>query len=564
MGLTSSLFTALSGLNVNQLKLDVTGNNIANVNTTAFKSSTVSFQSQFSQTFSFGAPPSGTTGGANPTQIGLGAVAGAIQRNMEPGSFESTGKGTDLAIEGKGWFIVEKGDGSQAYTRDGAFVLNGQNYLVSGDGYFLEGFGVDSNFNVVTGTLTRLQVPIGQLSVAGATSNADYAGNLNSSGVVATTAAVLASQALTDAGNGGAAAVESTDLTDVRSGTDAIFAVGDELTLNTEKGGRDLPSSTFTVTSSSTSAINSGSTVGEFMEWLQDVLGINTDTSTSAGVTIDSTGHISVVGNIGTVNDLDIQVGDLLSTNSSFNEPLTFTKSASADGESVYTSMTFYDSLGTEITAGISMVLESRSGLGTTWRWFAESPDDTDIDLAVGTGQLTFGNQGQLLTVSGNSITINRDSTGAETPLNISADFSTMTALAADDSSIVMSTQDGFPVGTLSDFAFGPDGSVVGTFTNGLTKTLGQLALATFANDSGLVAESDNLFSSGPNSGVPVVRAPLTGGVGKIASGALELSNVDLSREFINLIVASTGFSAASRVINSSNQLLTELLQTVR
>ena len=77
MGLTSSLFTALSGLNVNQLKLDVTGNNIANVNTTAFKSSSVSFQSQFSQTFSFGSPPSAASGGSNPTQIGLGAVPGA-------------------------------------------------------------------------------------------------------------------------------------------------------------------------------------------------------------------------------------------------------------------------------------------------------------------------------------------------------------------------------------------------------------------------------------------------------------------------------------------------------
>ena len=88
--------------------------------------------------------------------------------------------------------------------------------------------------------------------------------------------------------------------------------------------------------------------------------------------------------------------------------------------------------------------------------------------------------------------------------------------------------------------------------------------MGTFANDSGLVAEGDNLFTSGPNSGNAVIRQPLAGGAGKIASGALELSNVDLSREFINLIVASTGFSAASRVINSSNQLLNDLLQTVR
>jgi flagellar hook protein FlgE len=557
MGLTSSLYTALSGLNVNQLKLDVTGNNIANVNTTAFKSSTVSFQSQFSQTFSFGSRPTDTTGGSNPTQIGLGAVAGPIQRNMEPGMFETTGRTTDLAIEGNGWFIVERSDGSQAYTRDGAFMLNGENYLISGDGNYLLGFQVDSEFSVIPGSLGRLSVPLSQMRVAGATTEATFTGNLNSDGDVATTGSVLTSQALTDNGTG-AAITGATLLTNARSGGSAIFFAGDTLTLNTNKGGRALPTTTFEITAAST--------VAQLMSWFKDSLGIDTSAGLlpPPGVTVNAAGQIVVTGNIGTASDLNILAGDLRSSHAGLAEPLAFTQTTPANGESIYCTAAFYDSLGSRVDVNVTMTLESRSGDGKTWRWFAESPDDTDGNLSIGTGTLTFGNGGRLVSSTGGQIAVDRESTGAQTPLVVTMNFNALTSLAADSSSLVLATQNGFPVGTLTNYAIGLDGSVVGTFSNGLSKTLGQVALATFANDSGLVAESDNLFTEGPNSGVAFIRAPTSSGAGKIASGALELSNVDLSREFINLIVASTGFSAASRVINSSNQLLNELLQTVR
>lgn len=557
MGLTSALFTALSGLNVNQLKLDITGNNIANVNTTAFKASTISFQSQFSQTFSFGSRPTDTTGGSNPTQIGLGAVAGPIQRNMSAGMFETTGRSTDLAIEGPGWFIVERNDSSRAYTRDGAFVLNGDNYLTSGDGNFLLGFQVDNSFNIIPGSLGRLNVALGQMSVAGASTQAVYTGNLNSDGAVATTGSVLRTPPLTDASTS-AAITSASLLSDVRDAGVSIFAVGDMLTLSPDKGGRTLPTSVLT--------IEATTTMGELTQWLTQGLAINTSTGMAydAGVTIDASGRLVVTGNVGTMNDIDILPGDLHSTNALRSQPLTFSKLASADGESAFTSAVFYDSLGSRVTAGVTLVLEEHGTMGKTWRWFAESFDDTSGNPVVGTGTLTFGNGGRLVASTGGQIVVNREDTGAQTPLTIGFNFNAMTSLAADTSTLVLATQDGFPVGTLADFAIGLDGSIVGTFSNGLTKTLGQIALATFANDSGLVAESGNMFTAGPNSGVALVRAPTSSGAGKIASGALELSNVDLSREFINLIIASTGFSAASRVINSSNQLLNELLQTVR
>jgi flagellar hook protein FlgE len=110
----------------------------------------------------------------------------------------------------------------------------------------------------------------------------------------------------------------------------------------------------------------------------------------------------------------------------------------------------------------------------------------------------------------------------------------------------------------------GDDGTITGSFSNGLTRTLGRVAMATFSNPAGLVDKGGNQFVAGSNSGVPVIASPLTLGAGSIRSGALELSNVDLSEEFINLIISSTGFSAASRVISTSDQLLTELLNSSR
>ena len=127
-----------------------------------------------------------------------------------------------------------------------------------------------------------------------------------------------------------------------------------------------------------------------------------------------------------------------------------------------------------------------------------------------------------------------------------------------------MSFQDGFPTGTLIEFNVGDDGLITGTFSNGGLQTIGQMAMATFANPPGLIARANSIFFIGPNSGEARITAPLTLGAGRIKAGALELSNVDLSREFIGLINASTAFSAASRVITTSNDLLQQLLLIAR
>lgn len=179
MGLTTATYTGLSGLNVNQTRIETIGHNIANVNTHAFKGSRTLFQTQFAQTLSMGTPPSDTSGGTNPMQIGLGALVGATQRMSTPGSLETTGIPSDLAVDGAGYFIVRDAAGRQYYTRDGAFSLNAENQLVNASGHLVQGFGADENFTIVPGTLQDLRIPLGNVSIARATESVSVDGDLS-------------------------------------------------------------------------------------------------------------------------------------------------------------------------------------------------------------------------------------------------------------------------------------------------------------------------------------------------------------------------------------------------
>jgi len=579
MALTSTLFTGLSGLDTNQSRLNVVGNNIANVNTVAFKSSRALFKPQFYVTENGGTPPSGDFGGANPSQRGLGAVVASIEKDFSPGSIEPTGKVTDLAIDGEGFFIVESSS-TQKFTRDGSFTLNSSNQLVTTAGDFVQGFGVDENNNIIPGALENLVVPIGTSTSAQATQNVTLEGNLNADGTVASGASIFTTQDLTRVSNG-AAPVAGTLLTDLASASDPgtpLIVVGEVYTLSGQKGGRDLADATFTVTA--------GSTVQDLMDFYDQGLGIftqgaGTDQVPDDGnaatpvpgasvVAIDAnTSRIAIAGNLGVENALTLASASFKT--STGTAPFDFVEGTDGNGiennpvgESVNTSFVVYDSLGTPLTVSLTAVLESKADTGNTWRIFATSADDTDTQLALGTGTVVFDNDGKLLSSTGTTINIDRLNTGAETPLAIGLDFSSMTSLTSSDSELVMTEQDGSAIGSLNAFSIGANGIITGSFSNGLTRTLGQVALATFNNTQGLVDMGGNMYVSGPNSGVPVIASPLTLGSGSIRSGALELSNVDLSEEFINLIISSTGFTAASRVISTSDQLLTELLNASR
>ncbi len=572
MALTSALFTGLSGLDVNQTRLNVIGNNIANVNTTAFKSSRVLFTPQFYVTDSGGAPPTSDFGGTNPTQRGLGATVGSIEKDMTGGSIEPTGKLTDLAIEGAGFFIAKSAAGTK-FTRDGSFTLNSSNQLVTAAGSFVQGNGVDKNFNLVPGQLQNLTIPVGTAISAEASQNVTFQGNLDANGTLAAGASVLNTQPLTAVGGG--AAAQTTDLLTNVAATaapaTALFSVGQTFTLQGKVGTRDSAAANFTVTATST--------VQDLMSFFQNSLGINTTAPSPAGapapgasLIADPTDPLSslftVTGNAGNDNALTLSAGSF--TTNTGAAPLSFAKGTDGagiannpSGESVETTAIAYDSLGTPISVNVTTVLQSRSTAGTVWQFYANSPDNKGIGQSIGAGTLSFDNNGKLLSSTGNGVSVDRTGTGAKSPLAFNLDFSHMSSLSdTHPSQMVMTKQDGSPIGTLGSYSIGTDGVITGSFTNGLTRTVGQVAIATFDNPGGLVDDGANMYSTSADSGVPIITTPLSQGSGSIRSGALELSNVDLSKEFTNLIVASTGFSAASRVIQTSDRLLSDLLHS--
>lgn len=580
MASTSALFTALSGLSTHARRLEVIGNNIANVSTTAYKSNRMLFASGISRNFSLGTAPGDASGGTNPGQVGLGVSIAGTQRDFSNGAISPTGITRDLAIEGGGFFVVDRA-GQQLYTRAGAFQFNAENELVTITGDRLMGFGVDEDFNITEGQLTAMTVPLGTLTLAEATQNVSFTGNLDADGDVGTQGTTLQFAELTSGGPGNFA--DTTTLLTAIDG--AGFALGDTITLTGgTRGGKVVPDAVFELTTGN-------ETIDDFLLFLQEAMGVVPNGGASpgdpgGGVEPGSysmtNGVIDFVGNIGSLNDLSLATSNLQVRDSAGAvkaQPFDISKTATADGESVRTSFVTYDSLGTALTLDITFALAFKDDSGTYWRSFVHSPDDTDLALHLETGDrsvpgayddsvglVQFDNFGQIVGPTSIAVQVDRMDSGASDPLAFNLDFAsqagTITAYsdASGGSTIASVFQDGSPLGTLTNFAVGSDGVITGGFSNGLIRTIGQIALAGFTNPEGLVDVGGNLFGAGPNSGSPVISEPLEFSNGRIIGGALELSNVDLSKEFIEMILTSTGYSASSRVISTADQLLQQLL----
>ncbi len=581
MASTSSLFIGLSGLNANSRSIDVIGNNIANVNTNGFKSGRLNFANSLSRTVSEGTSPGSVSGGSNPTQFGQGVTIAGTQRNMSEGAPTGTGDSRDLAIEGNGFFILESGE-DQYYTRVGSFRTDRDDFLTSIDGNYVLGYPADENFQIQPGTLERISIPVGSLTIAEATTSVNMAGNLNASGTVATSGSSHSLDSTTGAGFSLVAGatvpatapntLEATSLLgeiedplSPGSGT-PLFSAGQTIRVDgVEKGTQILGASGFLV--------EAASTVQDFMDFLTDSFGLRTDIGANPdggqpGVTLDPlTGVIGITGNSGETNNITMTGEDIRVFNADgtlASQPFLVNQTAEASGEAIKTAFTVYDSLGTPLRVDISMVLENKSNTGTTWRYYAESPDDTAGGPSIGTGTVEFDNFGKIVGPESVAVVLDRDGTGAASPLTFDIQFNSdgdqITALTDSESSLVSTYQDGVPIGTLDSYAVGADGTITGTFSNGLIRTLGQLALASFTVPEGLVELEQNLYRPGPNSGPAIVTEPQQLGTGRVVSGALETSNVDLGQEFISLILASTGYSASARVIRTSDELIQQLL----
>lgn len=814
MGLASALNTSLTGLSAAETTIDVVGNNVANAGTIGFKESDAVFASQFLQTQSLGAAPTGTNGGVNPRQIGLGVTTGEITPNFTQGTIQVSSSPSDLAIQGDGFFIVQGSQGETLYTRDGQFKTNSENELVSISGDRLLGLGVDSGFQLSSTTLTPLTIPLGSIAVAKPTTSVTFQGTLPPTGDIGTTAQIIQTGPLGDRGvaaptTGGAAPLavappatgptgtigagagsipvganykyyvvfidsdgnesapspasadvnvtvanssvdvaipsapsgppgnwvgrriyrtdgtasatayqvaqvndistttsvndtmsnvslvtqpqlvtttpgtgqyeylvafaqslgstapsrpffpssgtidvtgnrvrltglpgagtlpaqydrvniyrnvagepgvyhlvgqidptvkttfidtmtdatlqtqplldldgpkiqaSTTNVVDVlsRDGTtyNQVFQPG-TLTFTPSKGGQTLAAKNFTITSTTK--------VSELLRFMSEAAGIqvNTDplnpipssltpTGTApGGVTVTQDGRIQIVSNNGTGNAVSVSLSSLQETvnGNQSNLSLSFGKAQDAIGTSASSDFVVYDSLGIPLKVHVTAVLESRDSANTTYRWYADSTDNDPAfgsSINVGTGLIRFDGTGNVQQITNAKISIDRHSVSAVSPLEFNLDVSSLSGLAASSATLTASRQDGSTSGTLASFLIGGDGRIRGVFTNGVTRDLGQIRLARFANPAGLDQRGQNKYAVGINSGLPIVGNPSEQGVGSLVPGARELSNTDIGANLIKLITASTQYRGNTRVITAAEQLLDELLNLRR
>lgn len=433
-----SMFSGVSGLRAHQTRMDVIGNNVANVNTVGFKSGRVTFQEIFSQTLKGASSPDTATGrgGTNPMQIGLGLGVGAVDTITTRGSLQRTDNPTDMAIEGDGFFIC-KGGASDTFkfTRAGNFTIDKLGNLVTGSG--LNVYGWQKLKDDGSGEFDS-EVPIEPINLysdayrnkriisAKATSFAKLAGNLNTSMSIP---------------------------------TDTTNPEADEL----------------------------------------------------------------------------------------FSVP-----------------MTIYDSLGNDYKISVEFWKTGAPASGTQWSWRINT-GSPDFEADIAPQAIEFDSEGIISTGKGPvEVTFTPDTSNSGTgPFTVEFDFSMLTAFAADNS-VKPQSVDGYASGSLVTFSVGSDGVLTGIYDNGQQQALGLMAISGFENPAGLQKVGDNMYLPTTNSGDYKAVKAGSGGVGTLNPGTLEMSNVDLSKEFTEMIITQRGFQANSRIITTSDEMLQELVSLKR
>ncbi|MBX7167708.1 MAG: flagellar hook-basal body complex protein [Pirellulales bacterium] len=350
------------------------------------------------------------------------------------------------------------------------------------------------------------------------------------------------------------------------------FEVG-TLDFSGKKGGRTLESKTLDVTATTS--------VLDLMNFMEQSLGIQIPPgpdsinpipgdSSSFNVGGDVVGgRITLTSNNGRDNAVDVSLSSFSLTTATNQRQvnLGFGVVQQAVGETTAADFVVYDSLGIPLNVRVTVALESRNSTSTTYRWFADSPDNdpaSGVGIAVGTGLISFDGEGNVTNVTENTVSIERRNVSSVSPMEFDLDFSSLSGLAAQKSSLAAARQDGSAPGTLSSYIIGEDGLIRGVFSNGASRDLGQIRLVRFANPAGLEQRGENLYAEGVNSGLPVEGDPGTQGIGTLVAGAVELSNTDIGANLIDLILASTQYRGNTRIITAAQQLLDELLNLRR
>lgn len=624
MAMMVALGSAVSGLKSEQTALDVIANNIANVNTTGYKSQTVSFSDILSQTLSSASASTATTGSVNAQQLGLGVAIASTTTDMTVGSTSTTSNSTDVALTGAGYFIVQNGTAGQyVFSRagnlsvddsgnlniNGSLVCGWQAYTLDADGnktYNTDGAveAININSDSYSGSKT--------IMAAKATTSADFTGGLDSSSTVAANATGLKSIGDTT----------SMDF-DTKSDITVYDAQGNEYAVSvnwkkcavegdttswyweasTTSGASITPSSGYVAFDSNGKMVNSATSLsasvddtagytssnvtvgtgvaagtytttvtgksGAYVVTLSD--GTNTYTNTTTAV--DGTATFAVSG--GTIT---LTAPTAISTGTStFTVPSTGSAATSDEANYAYSNV----GIGTGVAAGnYTVTVTGTSGAytvslsdGTNTYTNTNSKTDGSATFATSSGTITLTKPSNLeagttaftVTSTTNSfdsapnITMTTPITAGTADVAVALDFSALTTTDLSTSTAT-GDADGYASGTLSSYSISKDGTLVGTYSNTLTQSLGQIALAVFDNASGLTKSGDNLYTISASSGDYDTVVAGTNGTGTMTAYALELSNVDLAAQFSSMMIAQRAYQANSKVISTSDDMLQALM----
>ena len=565
-----SLYSGVAGLKTHQTRMDVIGNNIANVNTTAYKSSSMTFSELMSQTTQKASGANATTGvgGTNAKQIGLGVKAGAINTAITTqGSAQSTGNPFDIMNTGDNFFVVSNGS-ENFFTRDGSFYVDGAgNLAMTSTGYNVMGWGVDETTgNIKQDTVTALRI----MSAANMTYPPEATTKANISGIL--------------------------DEND----KDVTSANGKTVNLNF------FDARGYSYTAKFTFKQSGGDKTNEYSMELNKILD-----STGAEIDISklkfgNRSQQKMETKVTLNTDAYKWDGKVLKTKDGTTEVANLADIFKADGSLITPAD---DAAAQKQQKALDAIAKAYGYEGSTDEFlnlYITSTANKDKQLTIQDllGNMMAGKTTDVLPADGSAITMegryfegttvvfNKDTGklesvgGSTTNLNVNAAFSALGGNFSDvtidlsectnydnkgTSTIGATSGDldglgtGRRLGDMIGVSIQKDGMIYASYDNGMTKLLGQIATAAFANASGLEKEGDNLYSATLNSGeFDGIGVDITAGGGYMSTGQLEMSNVDLSSEFTEMITTQRGFQANSRIITVSDTLLEELTNLKR
>lgn len=522
-----SLFSGVAGLRTHQTRMDVIGNNIANVNTVAYKSSSVTFQDLLYQTTQNASGSNAATGraGVNAKQIGLGVATGSISTNIKTsGSAQSTGSPFDIRITGDSFFIVS--DGANAYyTRAGAFNVDANGTLaMATNGYPVMGYGVTTNATtgervINTSQLTSLDIMSDENMISDpvATTDAYTVGILDkNSDALSTTAGQAMSVPFYD---------------NLGYSYTAQFKI--------EKVGGATAADT-----------------GQYSITMTDI--------------IDSTGESILKQANTTTGEIEemTQENKLKALAAAQVFSVNKTQAPATSGNVAYLTFDTFETPNNEKASGkITSVALTAPGEHQSSPVQTKENGEDMVGLTLNLDGLVE----QIVNAGGPRYSGFKGMKDADNLKGVAVNFEEMQNIDNKGSSTVNGkrgkiTSDagaGCAAGEMSSISIGMDGKITAAYTNGQTKLLGQIATATFANAAGLEKVGDNLYATTLNSGEAVVN-DITANGGSMSTGELEMSNVDLSAEFTDMITTQRGFQANSRIITVSDSMLEELVNLKR